>query len=182
MAAGPAVDAPSDEEAIDVEGEAAAAPKGKFGGKKRLVVLAAAPLLLAAIGAGVFFSGILGGGHEGGETAAAHEESAEAEHGPGVYVDLPEILVNLEAIGRQPRFLKTSISVEVANAKEAEELKKMMPRLIDQFQTYLRGLRVDDLRGSAGVYRLRQELLARVAQASQPVDVSDVLFRELLVQ
>jgi flagellar FliL protein len=57
-----------------------------------------------------------------------------------------------------------------------------MPRIIDNFQVYLRELRLDDLRGSAGIYRLREELLMRVNTAAQPVHVKDVLFREMLVQ
>jgi flagellar FliL protein len=56
------------------------------------------------------------------------------------------------------------------------------PRVIDQFQTYLREMRVEDLRGSAGIYRLRQELLYRVNIAADPVKVKDVLFQEMLIQ
>jgi len=178
MAAGAA--ATADDDDIQPEGaegeEGAGVPRKKWSGK-RLVLFIGAPLLLIGIvGAGLFFSGVLG--HEEKKAEAA----PKVEQGPGVYVDLPEILVNLEATGKQQRFLKTSISLEVANPQDAEALKKVMPRLIDQFQTYLRGLRVDDFRGSAGVYRLRQELLARVAQSTEPVTVNDVLFRELLVQ
>ena len=39
-----------------------------------------------------------------------------------------------------------------------------------------------DLRGSAGLYRLREELLVRVNKAAAPAKVSDVLFKEMLVQ
>ncbi len=176
MAAGVTAANAEDEEEALAEGEAAeGAPRKKWSGK-RLVMVAGIPLLLILIGAGVYFSGLLGSGKK------ADAPTAKAEQGPAVYVDLPEILVNLEATGKQQRFLKASISLEVANTADAEALKKQMPRLIDQFQTYLRGLRVDDLHGSSGVYRLRQELLARVAQSAEPTPVDDVLFRELLVQ
>ena len=51
------------------------------------------------------------------------------------------------------------------------------------FQVYLRELRVEDeLSGSAGVYRLKEELLARVNAAVEPINVTDVLFKEMLVQ
>jgi flagellar FliL protein len=176
MAAGAVAAATIDDDDTLLEGEAEAdLPRKKWSGK-RLVLFIGAPLLLVGLGAGVYFSGVLGHEDKKAETAL------KGEPAPGVYVDLPEILVNLEATGKQQRFLKTSISLEVANPQDAEALKKVMPRLIDQFQTYLRGLRVDDFRGSAGVYRLRQELLARVAQSAEPVSVNDVLFRELLVQ
>jgi flagellar FliL protein len=57
-----------------------------------------------------------------------------------------------------------------------------MPRLLDMFQTYLREMRPEELRGSAGTWRLREELLARANIALAPVRVVDVLFIELLVQ
>ena len=57
-----------------------------------------------------------------------------------------------------------------------------MPRVIDNFQTYLRELRIDDLKGSAGMYRLREELLVRVNAAAAPAKITDVLFKEMLVQ
>ncbi len=168
----------ADVAAIEGEGEDGLPKKKKWSGK-RLVLFIGLPalVLILATGAGLYFSGILGG-----EKKEAQEPPPKVDAGPGVYVDLPEILVNLETTGKQQRFLKTSISLEVANAQDADALKKVMPRLIDQFQTYLRGLRVDDFRGSSGVYRLRQELLARVAQSSGAVPVNDVLFKELLVQ
>ena len=43
-------------------------------------------------------------------------------------------------------------------------------------------MRVEDLKGSAGMYRLREELLGRVNAAAAPVKVSDILFKEMLVQ
>ena len=57
-----------------------------------------------------------------------------------------------------------------------------MPRIVDNFQVYLRELRVEDLRGSSGLYRLREELLQRVNAAAAPAKVTDVLFKELLIQ
>ena len=61
-------------------------------------------------------------------------------------------------------------------------LERLMPRVIDHFQVYLRELRVDDLHGSAGVYRLKEELLRRVSAAAHPVEVRDVLFKDMLIQ
>ena len=175
MAAAAALAKGEDEEVPGAEGEGEAAPKRKKWSGKRIALIAGIPLLLIGDRRGLYFTGIIG------PSKKAEAPTPKVET-PSVYVDLPDILVNLEPSGKQPRFLKTSVSLEVANDDDAAALKKVMPRLIDQFQTYLRGLRVDDLHGSAGVYRLRQELLARVAQAADPVVIRDVLFRELLVQ
>jgi flagellar protein FliL len=168
------------DEASVAEGDAEGAPAKRRWSGKRLALLIGIPLLLAGAAAGVYFSGLLGGG--GSKEQAASEPAKKPAPTESVYLDLPEILVNLEPTGKQQRFLKTQISLEVGSNQDADALKKVLPRLIDQFQTYLRGLRVDDLHGSAGVYRLRQELLARFAEVAQPVEVRDVLFRELLVQ
>ena len=57
-----------------------------------------------------------------------------------------------------------------------------MPRLLDLFQTYLREMRPEELRGSIGTYRLREELMSRANIAAAPVRIQDLLFVELLVQ
>jgi flagellar FliL protein len=54
--------------------------------------------------------------------------------------------------------------------------------LQDLFTTYLRELRPEELRGSLGMHRLREELTARARVAAHPVKVTDVLFVEMLVQ
>lgn len=100
----------------------------------------------------------------------------------GAFYDMDDMLVNLNAPGRQPRFLKISISIEMEKESEIGKLENVLPRVRDQFQVYLRELRVEDLQGSAGIYRLREELLARVNKATYPVRVKDILFREMLIQ
>ena len=90
--------------------------------------------------------------------------------------------VNLRGDGDKEQFMKLTIALEVANEEVMEEIQPRMAKVVDAFQVYLRELRLDDLRGSAGMYRLREELLMRVGTAVQPVRVKDVLFREMLVQ
>jgi len=99
-----------------------------------------------------------------------------------VYYNMPEILVNLNAAGRRSSFLKMSISLELESAEDIPRIQAVMPRIVDNMQAYLRELRAEDLRGSAGLFRLREELLARVNAAAQPAKVTDVLFQEVLVQ
>jgi flagellar FliL protein len=53
---------------------------------------------------------------------------------------------------------------------------------LDLFNTYLREMRPEELRGSAGTHRLREELIARASIAVAPARVTDILFVELLVQ
>jgi len=106
----------------------------------------------------------------------------QAKEGPGVFVDVPDLLVNLSSTGRQPRFLKVSLKIELDQKSDEKKFEEIMPRVIDQFQAYLRELRLEDLRGSSGMYRMKIELLSRVRAAAPGIKVRDVLFQEILVQ
>lgn len=100
-----------------------------------------------------------------------------------VYFDLPDILVNvMNPKSRRPIFLKLSIYLEIFSVEDKREVEKVKPRIIDQFQVYLRGLRLEDLQGSSGIQRLRAELLHRVQEIVGPSRVNDVLFKEMLIQ
>ncbi len=162
------------------------------GGKKKLIIIIALVFLLIVGGvAGAYFVGLMDPVIEmivGPEDAAEGEEGGEAgEEGDGatgraVFYDLQELLVNLNTGGRKSSFLKIRISLELASARDKTKMDTVMPRVIDNFQTYLRELRITDLKGSAGMYRLREELLVRVNAAAAPAKIKDVLFKEMLIQ
>jgi flagellar FliL protein len=95
---------------------------------------------------------------------------------------MEELLVALSTESREATFLKIKISLEIEKQEDVPKLESLMPRIIGNFQIYLRELRIEDLKGSAGMYRLREELLKRVTAAIAPIKVNDVLFREMLVQ
>lgn len=157
--------------------EGGEAPKKKMSGKK-LVLFVVLPVLLLAGGGGAaaFMMGMFGG------KAEEHAEEKPAAPKPIIFVDLPEMLVNLNSSGRQQNYLKLKVALEVDDPAVPPKLNEVMPRVLDGFTVFLRELRVDDLSGSAGLYRVKEELLVRVAQAVQPLPVKDVLFKEMLVQ
>ncbi len=158
------------------DGEEGAAPKKKS--KKKVIIIGVvALLLLAGIGAGLYFSGMLGGGDESG-VEGGEEEVAEA----AVYYTLPEFLINLNTSSRSSSFLKTTVILEVPKQEDIPMIETNMPRLVDAINTYLRELRASDLSGSAGIQRLREELLIRANKALAPVKVNDVLFKEIVIQ
>ncbi len=92
------------------------------------------------------------------------------------------MIANLNAGGKKVSFVKVKARIEVADAEAAAAVQAAMPRVQDMFQTYLRETRPDELHGSAGSWRLREQLIARANIAVAPAKVSDVLFIELLVQ
>ena len=166
------------------EGEST--PKSGLNKKLLLVLL---PVALLAIGGGLYFTGVIGGAKdethvEGVEHAGDHAKEDHhdgAEKANAAFFALPDFIVNLSS-NSGARFLKLKVQLELANEADLPAIEAITPRVIDQFQTYLREMRVEDLRGSAGIYRLRQELLYRVNIAAHPVKVTDVLFQEMLIQ
>ncbi|HEU4837930.1 MAG TPA: flagellar basal body-associated FliL family protein [Micavibrio sp.] len=180
--------------------EAAPLEGGSGEGKKKIVIIGVILLfVLGGAGAGLYFSGFLDKFLKKDEVAA-EGVATEGEHaaenvcvkdaqgkevcGPAgaQFLKIPDMIVNLNSEDGTPRYLRLSVQLELKTASDLAQVEKVMPRVIDQFQTYLRELRVRDLRGSAGIYRLQMELLARVNQAAYPVEVQDVLFQEILIQ
>lgn len=151
------------------------APK-KAGLKSKLTLKT---LIIAGVGLLVFG----GGGYGAYAFLGKHHEEKPvvAKAKPAVFFDVPEVLVNLNG-GERTQYLKIKMVLEVPDQEVIAQIQPVMPRVLDTFQTYLRELRPADLEGSAGLYRLREELTRRVNAAIAPTHVSAVLFKEIVVQ
>lgn len=201
MANDKAKDAARDDErskagdAAEGEAGAEAKPAGRFAfltgllkgklSKKTLMFAVAPAVAVVVLGGGIYFFLFAGGEAETAAEGAHGKPAAHGEEAPHpVFFDVPDILVNVSAGGDKPAFLKLSVSLELEGEGEAAKaaIEPVMPRVVDQLQTYLRELRVEDLSGSAAMFRLKEELLRRVNLAVEPVRVKDVLFREMIVQ
>jgi flagellar FliL protein len=164
----------------DVEEDAEGAseqPKSKFKLKLpslKFLIIGAAALLLIGGGVGAYFFFF------------SHSHEAKAENPlvkPAVFVDLPEILVNLSnPSAERTQYLRIKVVLELPEQKMIEQITPIMPRVMDAFQTYLRELRPSDLDGSAGLYRLKEELTRRVNVSIAPARINAVLFKEIVVQ
>lgn len=189
MAAKDDKEADEKDAATEGEGEGAEGEGGEGGGKskKKLIIIVGAVLMLLVIGGiGAYFAGVFGGGDEKhGEEEAAAAEGEVGEDGKPVgpvFFELPQILVNLNTTGKATSFIKTTVTLELAKQSDVAIVQANLPRLMDNYNTFLREMRASDLYGSAGVYRLRDEMLARANKLLAPVVVKDVLFKEILVQ
>lgn len=140
----------------------------------------AAMLLIG--GAYYFLAGSAGESPEGAsaENVKTEPHNLPSEH--AAFFDIPDIIVNIQTPDASPAFLKLSVSLELDGVESKTAVEPVLPRVIDQFQSYLRELRVEDVRGSAGVMRLKEELLRRVNLAVAPTPVRDVLLKEMIVQ
>lgn len=151
----------------EAQGEAAPPPKSR-----KLVMIGAALAILSAGGGGFWWFKL--------KSAAAKAEVKKV----AIFLDLPDMTVNLAQGGANERqsFLKLKVALEVADQKTLAEIQPVMPRLLDNFQVFLRELKVADLEGSAGLYRLKEELVRRTNIAVHPAKVEAILFKDILVQ
>ena len=159
----------------EAEGAAEAdvpAPKGKL----KLMIAVIAVLAIAVGGATWFFFFR----HHGEDS---HQEAVVPPPKPPSYVEVPDMLVNLIGLpGERVQYLKAKIVLEVKDEKQVEAIKPSLPRVTDIFQTYMRELRPSDLNGSAGLFRLKEDLTRRVNAAVAPNQVGAVLFKEVVIQ
>ena len=153
---------------------------------KLFIIIGAAAIVMLLGGAGLFM--FLSAGSAPAEGDAAHGEAAAdgAVAGAAAHTfifNLPPMIVNLNNDGADAgAFMKLTVALEVANQEMMVAIQPSMAKVIDAFQVYLRELRRSDLEGSAGVYRLKEELLRRVNVAIYPNKVESILFKEILVQ
>jgi len=130
-----------------------------------------------------------GGGEHGAAAPAPTGEDLEmgrlldCEEGNPCYYAMPALIVNLAAVeGQREQSLKLDLVLESSDPANFDAVPAAMPRLKDQLNSFLRELRVEDLNGSAGTYRLRRELMKRFNVAMAPAKVDAVLIEGMLIQ
>jgi flagellar FliL protein len=168
-----------DEENDDAGGEAA--PKGRFSKKFLMIAGGGALVVLLLLGGGVYFL-FFSGPSDADKPKMVGNVVLPVVPPTVVFYDMPDLVVNIQSADSTPAYLKLSLALELAAPEEKPGIQVLMPRIVDQFQSYLRELRIDDLHGSAGVLRVKEELLRRVNAAAAPYPVRDVLLKEMIVQ
>lgn len=154
--------------------------------KKKILILLLPIFLVVGSVVGVYFSGLTDSfiGSKQDDGAAADEKSvADVPAAKGVFYEVPEILVNLAAkAGQKPVYFKIKVVLEMENTADVAYAEKMQPRITDSLQFYLREMRLEEVQGSMGTYRLKEEILNRLTKILAPAKVNDVLFKEILIQ
>lgn len=148
------------------------APKS---GKKKIIMIALLALLLIGGGVGAYFFLLAPEAPESAENVPAEPEKV-------VFFPMPAITVNLENVAGRQQYLKLRATLELRSDEDIAAIEPFMPRVLDAFQVYLRELRTTDLEGSAGMFRLKEELQRRINTAVYPVEVRKILFEEILIQ
>lgn len=178
-----------DEETKEVAEGAEGEEGGAKQGKKKLIFIVGGVVALLVVVGGLFAAGVFGGGEEKGADGHAkvaeqtpEQAAAAAAAAKPVYYELPEFLVNLNSNTSHVSFLKMSVTLELRDALAVQTMDANKPRIMDIFNTYLRELHASDVQGSAGVYRLKTELLSRLNSTIEDGSVKDILFGEIIVQ
>lgn len=155
----------------------------------KLIIMIVLPvLLLAGGGAGAYFMGVFSNEEAVAEEVEGAEEIEVAEvvvptmPDDVVFVDLPDLLLNLNVTGKRLRFLKVVTALEVINEDMAEIVRQMTPRILDNLHLYFRSVRPEELSGPDGIYRIKEDLLVRINDTIKPASIRDVLVKEMLVQ
>ena len=178
---------------VDVEEEEQ--PSGNK--KKTVFIVAIIAVLGLAVGSGLSLSGILDSSSSS-EAHAEHETDgdAEGEHADSegesheetkniAIVELDEMIVNITSTSptgkTTPRFLKIKLSVIVPEL-QAEDFASKKPFFRDEMMGYLRQLDEQDFKGSAGILKLKHELLRRIKPYAANTDPQKILIEEILVQ
>ena len=110
-----------------------------------------------------------------------HAEETEGE-AQVFFHQLPQMVVNLKSDGYALRKLKMTVNIEVESDADLQLVQKLEPRVMNEFQMYLRRMATNDFESGTSLYRIKNALLERANQSASPAKVKDILFKELLVQ
>ena len=150
--------------------------------KKKLLLLIPIFLVVGTV-IGLYFSGIADSFltvDRSKDTEAPEKKEKQGDASSAFFFDVPEILVNLSVRpGQKPIYFKIKVALEMNSAADMEQADKMLPRIVDSLQFYLREMRLEEIQGSVGTYRLKEEIQSRLNRILAPVKVNDVLFKEI---
>lgn len=153
--------------------------------KKRSKLPLLVGLVLALLGGGggffVMYSGMLGGSEEAEMMPEKGDDPdlPMADTGGDVaFVPIDQLVVTLDqAAGTHLRF---RASLEVDSAAE-EEVTRLMPRVVDVLNSYLRAVEVADLQDRSALTRIRAQMLRRVQVVAGGGQVKDLLIMEFVL-
>jgi flagellar FliL protein len=150
------------------------------GGKKPLVSVLAGVFLALALGAGGFYaaySGVLAANGGSGGPLNAGEHSAPL--GDVAFVAVEPMVISLGREGSN-RHLRFRAQLEVPQGHKAD-VERLLPRVTDVFNSYLRAVGMAELEEPSKLARLRAQMLRRVQMVVGRERVNDLLIMEFVL-
>ena len=156
------------------------APEGDPPKKSKMPMIIGLVLALAGGGAGFYatWSGMILGGGDHAE-AEVEDEEVKDPFGDIAFVEVEPMIISVKAQPNQ-RLLRFRAQLEVPKS-HAEDVTKLLPRVVDVLNSYLRALEVADLEDSAALTRLRAQMLRRVQVVTGKDRVNDFLIMEFVL-
>lgn len=136
-------------------------------------------VLLAYIAIKFLFDGESeGSNNQNSKNTASH--GAAAQQVETIY-DMDELIINLVPTDNNRHYLKIMISLRMASAADAAVVVAKLASIQDSLQMFLKELRPQDFNGSGATMKLKEEITKRINKAIYPVEVQEVLLREILL-
>lgn len=138
-------------------------------------------LVLALAGGGGGFYATFSGMILGAESDSANDEDTapEAANPDVEYVAVDPLVISLRAPSNA-KHLRFRAHLEV-EASAKEDVEKVLPRVIDVLNSYLRALEPGELEDSSALTRLRAQMLRRVQVVTGEGKVNDLLIMEFVL-
>jgi flagellar FliL protein len=183
----------ADTEAIDTEDLTEGLEAKKLSGKKLVLIGGGvAVVIIIALVAFLF----LGGDEEpaaptGDEELDRLSEAAAAQNAQAapvneelktLFIEIPAQQYNLNTGGQGRQYLLAEITLEVDRESFKADIEEKLPRILDEFNIYMRELHPEDVTGARGLLHVKTELLSRINQSVAPSRVRDVLFQKFIIQ
>lgn len=110
-----------------------------------------------------------------------NQSTAKAPAPSNNYIELNPIIVNLLDANSKQSYLKLTLTLQLSTDKDIGTVEGKIPVIIDTLQTFGSELRAHDLSGTGNIILLKEELLKRINKIVYPVVISDVLFKEMII-
>lgn len=148
---------------------------------KRSRILLILGVLLALAGGGAGFYATWTGMILGGETAAekGHAQASPPGGRDIDYVAIDPLVISMHA-SSNAKHLMFRANLEV-RPEAKEDVEKILPRIVDVLNGYLRALEPGDLEDPSALTRLRAQMLRRVQVVTGPDRVNDLLIMEFVL-
>lgn len=148
--------------------------------KSKLPIILGLVMALAGAGGGFYavYSGLLLGG-ESAETHASDTTQMMAFDTQDIsFVPIEPLVISLNGATKQ--HLRFRAQLEVATAQK-DEVEKLLPRVVDVLNSYLRAVSIEDIQSNSSLVRLRAQMLRRIQVITGGNRVNDLLIMEFVL-
>lgn len=153
------------------------------GGRRRLVPVVAGVFLALVLGGGGFYAAYSGLLNVGGDSRTASESAEKADHAAPMddvaFLAVDPMVISLGREGGN-RHLRFRAQLEVPRGQKAE-VERLLPRVVDVFNSYLRAVGLTELEEPSNLARLRAQMLRRVQMVVGAERVNDLLIMEFVL-